>query len=164
MFQPTELNSIVSRSKLWDRKTVSEPAAYLQTLCTNTMPCFWVSVPIICRMHSLIQLPHLRPGDISTDIMVVNCELSSQRSSQLNQSQNLSLTAGFNNEIHTNKQRWSHYPKWDVKADKTFSFKLALTWILLLTGRMLSYPVQTCYQLASQSISLCRNQDSEPLW
>lgn len=40
MFQPTELKSIVSVSKLWDWETVLMPAAYLQTLYTNMMPCF----------------------------------------------------------------------------------------------------------------------------
>lgn len=52
MFQLIELNSIVSGSKLWDWETVSMPAAYLQTLCTNAMPCFGVTVPIICWVFS----------------------------------------------------------------------------------------------------------------
>lgn len=39
MFQPTELNSTVSESKLRDWESVSTPAAHLLTLCTNAMPC-----------------------------------------------------------------------------------------------------------------------------
>lgn len=57
MFQPTELSSIVSGSKLWDWEAVSMPAAYLQTLCANAMPCCRVTVPIIFRMYVLIWRP-----------------------------------------------------------------------------------------------------------
>lgn len=53
MFQPTELNSIVSGSKLWDYAQ----ALLIYRLCTNAMPCFRVAVPIICKVYSLIWYP-----------------------------------------------------------------------------------------------------------
>lgn len=75
MFQPTELNSIVSGSKLWDWETVSMPAAYLQTLCTNAMPCFRVPVPIIYRLYFLIRCP------TSTDLAALHAIMISSPNS-----------------------------------------------------------------------------------
>lgn len=140
MFQPTELNRNVSGSKLWDWETVSMPAAYLQTLCANAMPCFPVTVPIICSLYSLVWYP--TSTDQAALLLLlwypviscnVNCEPISFHSAPMNQSQNYSsLQLDLIRNFHSNKQCWDHYPKWDVKADKTISLNW-LSWILPLT-------------------------------
>lgn len=130
MFQPTELKSTVSGSKLRDWENVSMPAAHLRTLCTSAMPCFGAAAPVICRPAFSMSTCHLAtPDRVTATAAVMTSFRKLYYTPRRKQPTHLSVFC-IKKELQNPSPADSAETitqKWDVEAATKIYFKLALS-------------------------------------